>query len=413
MSVEVTRGNAALSMSIPTMDHTLIDGSFLEGGGQILRNSVSLSALLLKPVSIHKIRNNRTPPGLKNQHRTGSFLSFKSVTFFKLISQLLFTGLELAATIASARLSGARNKSQEIEFIPGRICLPNNYSADLITAGSTSLLIQVALPMLLFSHSPAPASILTLHGGTNATILAPQIDYTKYILLPFIHRHFGVDNISLHIAQRGYSPKGGGKVVLNATPLCSAQKLQGFSLMDRGKVKRITGITHFAGLPNVVAEGIIRGAKRKLAAAGYGCGDKSMSTVDTPDLLTDSGDVSIQISCKREPPELTTGAGSGIVLWAELDGGGVIGGSAVGSIGIDPEKTGEQAVDELLRGLNEAGCVDEVIGTFETLVAEQTLTLLLVATRPNHHLHGFGRWQVRGSMRNGWADFTYSVSGNR
>lgn len=317
--------------------HTLIDGSFLEGGGQILRNSVSLSALLLKPVSIHKIRHNRSPPGLKNQHRTG---------------------LELAAKIASARLTGAQNKSQEIEFIPGRICLPNHYSADTVTAGSVTLLLQVALPLLLFSHLSVPASTLTLHGGTNAS-LAPQVDYTKHILLPFIRKHLRVDNVSLHIAKRGYFPKGGGEVSLNVTPLCGTQKLQSFSLIDRGKVKWIAGIAHFASLPNVVAEGIIRGAKRKLAAAGYVGGDESISAADTLGLLKEIRDVPIQISSMREPPKLTTGAGSGIVLWAELDGGGIIGGSAVGSKGVDPEKTGEQAADELIRGLNEGGCVDE------------------------------------------------------
>jgi len=161
-----------------------------------------------------------------------------------------------------------------------------------------------------------------------------------------------VDEVSLHIAKRGYFPKGGGKVSLNVTPLYGTQKLQGFSLMDRGKVKRITGVTHFAGLPNVVAEGVIRGAKRKLAAAGY-VGNESLYT------LEENRDVPVQISCRREPPQLTTGAGSGIVLWAELDGGGIIGGSAVGSKGLDPQNAGEQAADELLRGLNEGGCVDE------------------------------------------------------
>lgn len=49
----------------------IINGSILEGGGQILRNSVSLAALLQKPIRIENIRAGRSQPGLKNQHRTG------------------------------------------------------------------------------------------------------------------------------------------------------------------------------------------------------------------------------------------------------------------------------------------------------------------------------------------------------
>ncbi|CAA7267984.1 unnamed protein product [Cyclocybe aegerita] len=321
------------------MTSILIDGSFLEGGGQILRNAVSLSALLSKPVSIRKIRNNRTPPGLKNQHRTGICL-------------------ELAATIANARLTGAKNGSCEIDFVPGRIGLPNCYHADSVTAGSITLLLQVSLPLLLFSPTRVPPSTLTLLGGTNAT-MAPQADYTKHVFFPFIQRHFGVEKLSLDIRKRGYFPKGGGEVSVTVIPFSDGQKLRSFSLMEQGKIKWITGISHYAGLPAAVGNGMAAGAKRRLAAAGFVEGKTPGDDVSFPAHWKARHDTLVSIESRREPNSLTVGAGSGIVLWAELEHGGMIGGSAVGAKGKEPENVGEEAAEELIRGFEEGGCVDE------------------------------------------------------
>ena len=279
--------------------------------------------------------------------------------------------------------------------------MPNHYHADSVTAGSTTLLLQVALPLLLFSPTPLPASTLTLLGGTNAT-MAPQIDYTKHVFFPFVRKHFGLENCSLDIKKRGYFPKGGGEVELSVVPFSSGQKLRSFSLMNPGKVKSIGGISHFAGLPYRIGDGMVEGAIRRLAKAGFIAGVEDHGPVDvSPELSNERRGVPVNIKCRREPNELTTGAGSGIVLWAELEGGGFIGGSAVGRKGRTETSVGEEAANELLKGLDHGGCVDEVeISSLHLPYHLFFLSCFPVDAGSNHHIYGSGRRKVRSEMWN-------------
>jgi len=249
------------------------------------------------------------------------------------------TGIKLAAEICSASLTGAEVASCAVDFTPGNIQLPGQYSADPGTAGSTTLLLQVSLPCLLFSSSPtATPSTLSLRGGTNAT-MAPQIDYAQHIFLPFLRRHFGLQP-TLHVQKRGYFPRGGGEVLCSVPPVCGP--LPSVTLTDRGSITSIKGQAHVGGLPYHIAHQIRDGARDKLIFAGY-----------EPAI--------IEISSVREKDEVTIGSGGGVVLWAETSGGCLIGGTAVSSKGKDPAQIGGMAAAELIKNLELGGCVDEYL----------------------------------------------------
>eukprot|EP00455_Lapot_gusevi_P028252 TRINITY_DN3006_c0_g1_i1.p1 TRINITY_DN3006_c0_g1~~TRINITY_DN3006_c0_g1_i1.p1 ORF type:complete len:403 (-),score=91.55 TRINITY_DN3006_c0_g1_i1:12-1220(-) len=295
----------------------ILDGSILEGGGQVLRNSMSYAALLGKNITIVNVRGNRSPPGLKAQHSNG----------IKLVADI-FNGFTQGAEIGSSRVTFYSNDTNSI--LGG---FKFDFEADTKTAGSISLLMQVSLPCLLFAPGP---SRIVYKGGTNV-IMAPQVDYIAMLLQPMLEKLFHV-TFQLQINKRGFFPRGGGEVQLNVEPI---QKLLAFDLTDPGHVVTVGGLAYCSGsLPESVATRMAQGASKKLSKAL-------------------GRQVNISIESQKFAADVAVGVGVGIILYAETSTGCRIGGSALGQKEVPAEKVGEQAAQELLNNLSHGECVDE------------------------------------------------------
>jgi RNA 3'-terminal phosphate cyclase (ATP) len=172
------------------MDALKIDGSFGEGGGQILRSALTLSCITKKPIQIENIRHNRKNPGLKPGH---------------------LSTVKLLAKICNAQVEGLHLGSTTIKFSPNEI-QDIHLKENVGTAGSISLILQAIIPAVSLAKKKLDLSIT---GGTDVP-WSPTTNYTKYVLAEAYSR-IGID-FTLDVQRRGYYPKGGGLVDLTVLP---------------------------------------------------------------------------------------------------------------------------------------------------------------------------------------------------
>lgn len=174
-----------------------LDGSYGEGGGQILRTALSLAATLEQPVHLADIRAGRVKPGLRPQH---------------------LTAVLALARITNAEVSGAELHSRELTFRPRRL-QPGRYLFDVAektgSAGSVTLLAQALLPPLLAAGRP---SSLTLQGGTHVA-WSPPAHYLLHVFLPALAQLGAKVEVTLN--RWGWYPRGGGEMGLEIQPASS------------------------------------------------------------------------------------------------------------------------------------------------------------------------------------------------
>jgi RNA 3'-terminal phosphate cyclase (ATP) len=202
-----------------------IDGSFGEGGGQILRTSLSLSLVTGQPFRIDNIRAGRAKPGLLRQH---------------------LTAVLAAAEVGNAKVDGAVLGSASVQFTPGLV-RPGEYSFAVGTAGSATLVFQTVLPALMLASGP---SKITLEGGTH-NHAAPPYHFLAQTFLPLVER-MG-PKVALQFERYGFYPAGGGRFRAEVQPVTSTA-LQPIHIGARGEITSRRLIAVVSSLPYHIAQ---------------------------------------------------------------------------------------------------------------------------------------------------------------
>jgi RNA 3'-terminal phosphate cyclase (ATP) len=296
-----------------------IDGNYLEGGGQILRTSLSLSAILNVPFKISNIRSKRNNPGLQPQH---------------------LTAVRAMKQVCNAQVEGDELHSTELVFSPGKI-KGGKYIFDVRdvkeSAGSVGLILQTVVLPLAFSDSN---SHIILRGGTHLN-WSPCFDYLNGIFMPTI-RQMGVE-CTLKISKYGYYPIGGGEI---EAAIGKIGKLKSFEMLERGKLLNIEGEAVVSNLPISIAEREKEAALKKLV--NFNCGKK--------------------IIVKNASSQ---GKGTFIFLKAEYENS-IAGFSSIGEIKKSAEEVGIEAAEKMV-------ALDKSQATIDEHLADQIMLFAALA----------------------------------
>lgn len=281
-----------------------IDGSYLEGGGQILRSALSLSAITKKPCRVFNIRKGRDKPGLMPQH---------------------LLGMQALNQLCQGTLEGDTLGSQEIKFSPGNIS-QGLINVKIETAGSITLVLQTLIPPALFSSSPVKISF---EGGATDTFFSPTLDYFQYVFLRILEKM----NIKMevNVLKRGYYPEGGAKVEVIVQPA----KIKPLKLTERGDLKKVL---------------IISGASESLK-------DKKVAERQVAGVREVLGKLKLPMEEKVEYCQ-TKCPGSQICLVAEFENT-IIGTDNLGKLGKRAEDVGKEAALALLNEQKSQALLDK------------------------------------------------------
>lgn len=331
-----TPAQAPTAPAAPQMDSGLlqIDGASLEGGGQLLRNSVAYAVTLQRGVCIKNVRGGRSTQGLRPGH---------------------LAALDALASISKARFEGGVVGSAHVTFhplSPVQCTEEGPLEVDAGTGGSTMLMLQALLPCMLADSKNREVEVI-FKGGTNVCsppgkghfeINAPQVDYVQLVLFPMLRQLFGV-RVQMEVLQRGFL-QGGGQVRVTL-PAGNPWPLPAIEVTEVGEIRKVSGTAYrSANVPSNVLQRMLEGQLKKQPA-----GAAVLLQHRLPD-------VSPEWNC-QDCPSANGADACGLIVAFETSQGCRFGGDSMGRKGTMAEVVGEEAVRHAWAAFERGGCCDE------------------------------------------------------